>query len=463
MRLSLEYVIECIEGTLLNGSISGSIRGISTDSRRYEPDQLFFALQGEKFDGHDYVDAVIKSGAAAVVVSNPQKLDLSYKDSDTAVILVDDTEAALQRLASCYRCQFSIPIVAVTGSVGKTTTKDILAVCLSPEFVALKTPGNYNNEIGLPLTILSLEQHHQAAVVELAMRAPGQIRQLAGILRPTHAIITNVEPVHLETMGSLENIARAKCELLEFIAEDKFALINGDSQLLLEAANQYSCIKYTFGYSNSCDIQILGVNQASSGIHINLGLWGRPEDFYFPVPAPKLATNLASAIACAYLWGLSPEKINHGLRLYQSSDNRLNITNLAAGGTIINDTYNANPVSMVAALEVCHDISNGRKTAAVLGDMLELGDYEQEGHILVGRRAAQLNIDLLVTVGDRAAYIAQGALSSGLSPNRVVAFKEREEALNWIKSNIEQKDVVLFKGSRGMRLEELLQGWLGRT
>lgn len=463
MRLSIESVVEQVKGTLINGSGSGWVRGISTDSRHYQPDQLFFALQGEKFDGHDYLDAVFRTGAVAIVISKPEKIDRLQVDNDTSIILVDNTETALQQLAASYRSQFDIPVIAVTGSVGKTTTKDILAVCLTPEFQTLKTPGNFNNEIGLPLTILSLEPYHQAAVMELAMRAPGQIRQLAGILKPTHAIVTNVEPVHLETMGSLENIARTKCEVLEFIAGDKFALVNGDNQLLLAVAKGYSCPKYTFGYNNGCDIRILAVNLAPSGIHVDLGLWGQREDFYFPVPAPQLATNLASAIACAYLLGLSPEKIKKGLQTYQSSENRLNIFDLAAGGTVINDTYNANPVSMIAALEVCHNISRGRRMAAILGDMLELGDYEREGHILVGQRAAQFKLDLLVTVGERAAYIAQGASSSGMPSDRIFTFQKREEALNWIKTNIGQQDVVLFKGSRGMRLEELLQGWLGRT
>ncbi len=463
MRLSIESIVESVQGTLMYGSASGWVNGISTDSRQYEPDHLFFALQGEKFDGHDYLDAVLKKGAAAIVISKPEKIDLSRIDTHTSVILVDNTETALQQLAASYRSQFNIPIIAITGSVGKTTTKDILAVCLEPEFQILKTPGNFNNEIGLPLTILSIESFHQAAVMELAMRAPGQIRQLAGILRPSHAIITNVEPVHLETMGSLENIARAKCELLEFIAGDKFALVNGDNQLLLDVANEYPCPKYTFGFTDGCDIQILAVNSALSGIHIDLALWGKREDFYFPVPAPKLATNLASSIACAHLLGLNTEKINQGLGRYLGSDNRLNIIDLADGGTVINDTYNANPVSMTAALEVCQNISRGRRKVAILGDMLELGDYEQEGHRLVGQCAAQLKMDLLVTVGERAAYIAHGALNSGLSPDRVFIFRDREEALNWLKTNIVPQDVVLFKGSRGMRMEELLQGWLGRT
>lgn len=460
MRLSLQFVVDSVNGDLLSGNPDTWIEGVSTDSRSYLPGQLFFALQGDNFDGHDYINELITADATAVVISKPDKMNI-FKH--TAVILVKDTLLALQNLAGCYRSRFDIPIVAITGSVGKTTTKDMLAACLAPVYKTLKTPGNFNNEIGLPLTILSLDETHQAAVVELAMRAPGEIAQLASILRPTQAIITNVEPVHLETMGSLENIACAKCEVLESIADDRFALINGDNQLLMAAAQTYSGILYTFGYSEGCDVQVVQVEKAAPGVKVSLSLWGARHQFRFPLPAPQLATNLAAAAGCAFLLGVDPQIIGQGLEDYQTAENRLNITDLPAGGAVINDTYNANPVSMAAALEVCREISMGRKAVAILGDMLELGNYEKEGHWAVGRRAAQLKLDLLVTIGERAAYIAQGALEGGLSAACIISFQQRGEALDWLTQNVSRRDVVLFKGSRGMRLEEILQGWLFPT
>ena len=457
MRLSLKYILESVQGTLLSGNMNAWVEGISTDSRCYAPGQVFFALEGENFDGHDYVNKLIETGAAAVVVSKPDKIS---SVGSTAVIVVHDTLQALQGLAADFRLRFDIPIVAVTGSVGKTTTKDMLAACLAPVYTTLKTPGNFNNEIGLPLTLLSLNAGHQAAVVELAMRASGEIARLAAILKPTHAIITNVEAVHLETMGSLENIAAAKCEVLESIAADKFVLINGDNNYLLEAAEKYPCIKYTFGYNDGCDVRIIQVVKSGSGIKVTLSLWGQNHDFRFPLPAPQLAPNLAAAVGCAFLLGVSPAIIDGGLNSYQTAENRLNIIELPEGGAVINDTYNANPVSMTAAIEVCRDVSGNRRAVATLGDMLELGHFEKEGHLLVGRRAAQLNMDLVVTLGERAAYIAQGALEAGLPPERVVHFTRRDEALEWLRKNVSRRDVVLFKGSRGMRLEEILQGWL---
>lgn len=460
MRLSLKFVVDSVDGALLSGDPETWIEGVSTDSRSYLPGQLFFALQGDNFDGHDYINDLITAGAAAVVISKPDKVNI-FKH--TAVILVEDTLMALQNLAACYRSGFDIPIVAVTGSVGKTTTKDMLAACLAPVYKTLKTPGNFNNEIGLPLTILSLDETYQAAVVELAMRAPGEIAQLASILRPTQAIITNVEPVHLETMGSLENIACAKCEVLGSIRDSKFALINGDNLFLMAAAQTYSCAKHTFGYSEVCDVQVIQVEKAPPGVKVLVSLWGERHNFWFPLPAPQLATNLAAAVGCAFLLGVDPQIIDRGLKDYQTAENRLNITDLPEGGAVINDTYNANPVSMAAALEVCREISRGRNAVAILGDMLELGNYEKEGHLAVGRRAAELNLDLLVTIGVRAAYIAQGALEGGLPAASIISFKQRGEALDWLRQNVSRRDVVLFKGSRGMRLEEMLQGWLFPT
>ncbi|MDD4170672.1 MAG: UDP-N-acetylmuramoyl-tripeptide--D-alanyl-D-alanine ligase [Syntrophomonas sp.] len=458
MQLSLDFILDSTNGTLLKGNSVGWAEGVSTDSRRLKPGQLFFALEGDNFDGHDYIDQVLRAGAAAVIISQAEKVPAAQYEG--AVILVKDTLEALQQLAGRYRQLFNIPIVAVTGSVGKTTTKDILADCLAPVYRTLKTPGNYNNEIGLPLTLMSMGKEHQAAVVELAMRAPGEIAHLADIVKPTYAIITNIEPVHLETMVSLENIARAKCEVLEFVAPDKFALINGDNEILLREAQGYPNPKYTFGNNNNCDIQVVSIEKAGSGINVAMRLWDKKDIFYLPLPARKLAANMAAAVGCARLMGVSLEIIKESLGNYRPSDNRLNIINLPAGGAVIDDTYNANPVSMMAALEVCQDISSGRKTVAVLGDMLELGDYEIEGHLQVGKRVAELNVDMLVTIGERAAYIGQGALLNGMPADRIKHYRNRADSLPWLKDYVRQQDVVLFKGSRGMRLESLVQSWL---
>jgi UDP-N-acetylmuramoyl-tripeptide--D-alanyl-D-alanine ligase len=458
MRLDLDFVISSMNGTLLTVDRTKWVEGVTTDSRQVKPGQVFFALSGDRFDGHDYINVALQAGAAAVVGSRREKLPAGQTSG--AVILVQDTLVALQELAAKYRQLFAIPIVAVTGSVGKTTTKDMLADCLAANYQTLKTPDNFNNEIGLPLTLMSLEKNHGAAVVELGMRAPGEISHLARIVQPTYAIITNVEAVHLETMGSLENIVKAKCELLEYIAKDKFAMINGDNDLLVKTAQTYPNIKYTFGFNPNCDVQVLRVDLAGEGMKVTLRWWDRTDSFFFPIPAPKLASNLAAAAGTAYLMGLSPESIQDSLAGFRPSGNRLHITYLAAGGAVINDTYNANPVSMIAALEVCKDISSGRKTVAVLGDMLELGDYEVEGHLQVGKTVAALGLDMLVTIGPRAVYIGQGALLNGMPAERIKQYQSRDESLPGLISCAGPQDVVLFKASRGMGLEILVNDWL---
>jgi len=458
MRLALDFVIESMNGNLLAGNNSSWAEGVSTDSRKVKPGELFFALQGDNFDGHDYISKVWEAGAAAVIVSNPNKA-LATEPAG-AVIQVKNTLEALQKLAGKYRQLFDIPIVAVTGSVGKTTTKDILAECLAPLFKTLKTQGNFNNEIGLPLTLMNLEREHGAAVVEMGMSTPGEIARLAEIVKPTYAIITNVEPVHLETMGSLENIALAKCEVLPYISPDKFVLINGDSELLNQTACNFIVPQFKFGYNPNCDIQVLHVETVTDGINVSIRLLGKDNIYHFPIPAKQLALNLAAAVAAAYLMGVSIEDIKKSLTNYRPSGNRLNITDLPAGGLVINDTYNANPVSMMAALEVCKDLSAGRRAIAVLGDMLELGDYEVEGHMQVGEKAAELKLDMLVTIGERAAYIGQGAILDGMPTDKVIHFNNQEESLPWLKTWVGHQEVVLFKGSRGMELEKLVSKWL---
>jgi UDP-N-acetylmuramoyl-tripeptide--D-alanyl-D-alanine ligase len=417
MNLTFDYIVQSLGGKLLQASDT-NITSVSIDSRTLKPGALFFALSGDNSDGHDYIPNAIKKGAAAVVLSRP----VPELDSRTGAVMVPDTLTALQDLAANYRKQFNLPVAAVTGSVGKTTTKDILAQCLGQGQSVLKTMGNYNNEIGLPLTILGLEPEHRAAVVELAMRASGEIRRLALIAQPTCAIITNVEPVHLETMGSLEKIALAKCEVLEQMDQSNFALINGDNHLLVKTASKFSCRQYTFGTNRDFDIEIAGVESLDTGLNIDIRLFEVRDKFFFPVPAPELAVNVAAAAGTAYILGKSVTEIKEGIKHFQCSSNRLHIINLPEGGKVINDTYNANPVSVAAALQLASKLKKKARTVAVLGDMLELGPYEVPGHMKVGKEAAELGIDILVTLGQRSAHIASAAVEAGMAKDAVKHF-----------------------------------------
>jgi UDP-N-acetylmuramoyl-tripeptide--D-alanyl-D-alanine ligase len=454
MNLSLDFIIAAVQGRLLSGN-SAQIKGISTDSRKITPGSLFVALKGEFFDGHDYIGQAINAGAVAAIVADQDIKTLA--PNDAAIIQVDDTLAALQDLAAGYRQLFSLPVIAVTGSIGKTTTKDILADCLSSRYHTLKTLGNFNNEIGLPLTLLNLQPDHQAAVLEMGMRASEEIRRLSSLLKPTYAIITNVEAVHLETMGTLENIARAKCEVLEFIQDDGFALINGDNELLRQIAAEFSCQKYCFGFKDGNDIQIKAIINDGRGIQVRLNLFNNEEEFYLPLPLNQLAYNLAAAIGMAHLLRIDNTNLRAALQKFQPGDNRMNIIPLAEGGVLIDDSYNANPISAMAALETCQQVSAGRRKVAILGDMLELGSYEKKGHWQVGQKAAEVGVDLLVTIGSLAQYYREGALAQGMQENCIYHFTDRQAALTWLQTHVNTADVVLIKASRGMQLDKLAQ------
>lgn len=462
MKLSLEYICSSLGGVLLQGNPGTLVEAISTDSRRIPPNAVFFALSGERFDGHDYLEQAFAAGAAAVCIADASKAP-SNSWPDRGIIKVADTLQALQDLAYVYRQQLSIPIVGVTGSVGKTNTKELTALCLEGAFSTFKSSGNYNNDIGLPLSILSIGWEHQAAVVEMAMRGPGEIRKLARIARPNYAVITNVEPVHLETLGSIENIARAKCEILEEIEEGGLALVNGDNPVLVETSQNYPVKKYYFGYSPSCDLRILSVGYNNEGIDIEAVMFGKREIIYCPLPSRRLAGNVVAAVATAALMGVGLDKCRAQLLKYLPGDKRLNLTRNQAGGVIIDDTYNANPLSMTAALECGREIAAPGKYVAVLGDMFELGDLEREGHLEVGRKAAACQVDMLVAVGKRAAYIAAGARESGLPDSKVHHFLSKADAGGFLKQLINPQDKVLFKASRGMEMETLIAGLEEKT
>lgn len=461
MKMSLQYICSSSGGIMLQGDPEMHIEAISIDSRRILPNSIFFALSGERFDGHDFLEQAIAAGAAAVCISDPSRVPSNWPDR--GVVKVPNTLIALQDLALSYRRQLSIPIVGVTGSVGKTSTKELIALCLDASLSTFKSSGNFNNDIGLPLSLLSITSQHQAAVVEMAMRGPGEITRLARIARPNYAVITNVEPVHLETLGTIENIARAKCEILGEMEDKGLALVNGDSPLLVETSHKYPVKKYFFGHNPSCHFRILSVDYCNEGIDIEAVLFDKREMIHCPLPSRRLAGNVLAAVAMAEIMGIGLDKCQAQLLKYVPGDKRLNFKRNKVGGVIIDDTYNANPLSMTAALECAWETTAPGKYIAVLGDMFELGDSERDGHIEVGRRAAACQVDILVAIGERAAYIAAGARECGLPDNRVHHFLSKADALEYLKQAISPQDKVLFKASRGMEMESLIAGLEEKT
>jgi len=458
--MSIAEVISITGATLLQGEREGQIAGISTDSRTLRSGELFIALRGERYDGHDFLPEALRKGAAAALASR-----FPEKRVEGCVLLVKDTLAALGNLAANWRRRFQLPVIAITGSVGKTTTKEMLASILSQAGETLKTPENYNNEIGVPLTALRLSPGHGGAVFELAMRGRGQIRYLAEIISPTIGVITNIGLSHLEFLSSPVAIAATKAELLEVIGKDGLAVLNKESEhfpFLKEKAERLITFGLQEGDVHAADVQLEG-----DGVRFRLWLprevsrgsgEGEWLSVRLSVSGKHNVANALAAAAAARCAGASTEQIVHGLQAFRAVSGRMRVLKAAAGFTLIDDTYNASPDSMRAALEVLADLPGERKIA-VLGEMRELGQQSLEFHREIGRLAGRISLALLVAVGELGREIAAG-VSEAPSPPATQCVPDAGGALEALgrRGILHKGDVVLVKASRALGLEAVVKG-----
>ena len=429
----------------------GVFSSVCTDSRSVREGDLFFALRGERSDGHQYAVDAVRSGAAGLVLDRP----VEGIPAGAAVFTVKDSLKALQDLAALNRRRSGVPVVGVTGSSGKTTTKDLICSVLSSRFKTLKTEGNFNNELGLPLTLLRLDGTYGAAVVEMAMRGPGEIDFLCRIASPDGAVITNIGEAHFERLGSVENIARAKGEILDHIPEQGFAVLHGESPFMGREAARCRGRVVFFGEDSALDVFARDIEAVDGGNRFIVNVMGMEEEFFVPLPGRHNVVNSLSAIAVGLELGLDMESVRKGLSGASLTAMRLEILNLN-GVSIINDSYNANPSSARAALQTLSELSGGARKIAVLGDMLELGEKSEPGHREVGRSACEAGVDLLAAVGNLAAYIGAGAREAGMPSSNIQYYGSAREAALELKKSIRTGDVVLVKGSRGMRMEEFI-------
>jgi len=436
----------------LVGDGGAAVTGVSVDSREVGPGDLFVAIRGERTDGHLYVRDAFERGAAAALV---ERRDSKAPPRGRAVVVVEDSLRAMGELAAAHRRRHDVVMVGITGSVGKTTTKDMAAAALSTRWTTLKTFENYNTEIGLPLTLFELEPRHEAAVVEMGMRGPGQVGWLARIAAPLVGVVTNVEPVHLELLGSLEEIAAAKAELVKALPRDGTAVLNAASPALREAAAGLECRVVYFGDDPAATVRAEDVSADGGGVAFTLVVEGERTAVHLPVPGRHNVENALAAAAAAWSLGLEPEAIARGIESFSPTGMRMQIVN-ASGIVIIDDTYNASPVSTRAALSALLDVAGGR-TVAVLGDMLELGAYAVEGHREVGREAARLGVDVLVAAGDLAREAAREAVRSGMEEDAVHVCDDNEDAARAVAALVRDGDTVLVKGSRGSHMEVVVR------
>jgi UDP-N-acetylmuramoyl-tripeptide--D-alanyl-D-alanine ligase len=464
MILTVDEILEATCGSLWLGKPGAVFEGASIDSREIKGKELFFPLKGEKEDGHKYIIAALKRGAAGSLLEKKQVSFFSREQfpPGKCVILVNDSQQSLQKIASYYRQKFNIPLLAVTGSNGKTTTKDFLASVLSSRYHVLKTEGNLNNHIGLPLMLLRLRKEHELAVLELGMSSLGEISLLTALSRPSLGVITNIGEAHMEFLGSQENIARAKEELLLMMGSQAAAFLNGDDPFLLRLGKNFRGRTYYFGFNENNDYRVLRHALSREGTDFDVHLPGnKVENFKISLPGKLNIYNALAAIAVGLQLHLKPQQIREGLSRTKFSGMRMEKIWVKSGFYIINDAYNASPSSMKFALQTLQELAGTAKKIAVLGDMLELGPLEAKGHLEIGKYLSD-KIDCLVTVGKRAVLIAEGAKKAGFPSQNIFSVKNQTEAVKYLEKHPLPDAFILVKGSRGMYMETVVEELLAK-
>ncbi|HIT72406.1 MAG TPA: UDP-N-acetylmuramoyl-tripeptide--D-alanyl-D-alanine ligase [Candidatus Fimicola cottocaccae] len=443
--ITLKSVAQAVNGKISDEKYNDVvIENITTDTRKISEGDLFIPLKGENFDGHKFIEQAFEKGALCC-------LSAENTESEKAVIYVSDTRKALRDLAEYYISLFDIPVVGITGSVGKTTTKDMIASVLMQKYNVLKTEGNFNNEIGLPLTVFKITEDTQVAVLEMGMNSFGEIHNLSKIAKPDIAVITNVGVSHIENLGSREGILKAKCEIFDFMKDNGTAVLNIDNDMLqtLEGKTKFNTLWY--GVENKKDIYAdnivkNGVESISCDIHM------KDENFsvYIPVPGEHMVLNAMAAALVGNKLGLTVAEIKRGIEEFVPTKMRMAVIKTEKGTTIINDVYNANPVSMKAGIDV---LSGGEgEKICILGDMFELGQFAKEMHYDTGVYAAQKKIDKIICIGEISKSMYEGALSLG---GNAFYFETQDEFIEkGIEELVSEGATVLVKASRGMHFEK---------
>ena len=435
-------------GQIIHNGADVTVHGFSTDSRTLQPGELFIALRGERFDGHDYIAQALRHGAAACL-SEEVIAGLTIP-----VVQVRDTLAALGDLAQAVRSRFSGPVVGITGTTGKTTAKEMLAAILARGGPGLKSAGNFNNLIGVPLTLFGLTREHRWAVIEMGMSARGEIARLAQIAAPQIGVITNVGAGHLENLGGISGVARAKGELFIQLPAGGTALINADDPQICQLPLANGVRRVLFGNAPEAQVRATEVRAADGAVTFTLHLPHASVAVQLPLPGRHNVQNALAAAAAAWVLDVPVDDIAAGLADFKPCPGRMELIELADDLLILDDSYNANPLSMRAALDALHDLGRPGRRIAVLGDMLELGHAARDLHREVGLLAAE-RADWLFTLGELARDIAAGAAEHGLDNTHIVASTTVEALVSQLRPLLQPGDRVLVKGSRGMRMERV--------
>lgn len=458
--LSFEEIVKAVNGEVLREGNRFDYDNISTDTRKIHDKSIFIALKGENFNGNSYVKQASRKGALICIID-----EVLYKSEDikdyTSVIKVKDTKKALLHLAKYYRSKLDIKVVAITGSTGKTSTKDLTAAVLGAKYKVFKTEGNFNNEIGLPLMVFKLDNSYQVAVLEMGMSNLGEIHRMADVARPDIALITNVGISHIENLKTRENILKAKLEITDFFTEKNTLIVNGDNDLLSSLEEKsFSLIKT--GFENKWDFYAydIVVNENSIDFKVKEKMQGE-ELIHIDLPGKHNVWNALLAIACGTVLEMSLKEIKEGLKNLQTSDMRLDIIR-GNKFTIVNDCYNASPDSMKAAIDVLMNIT-GKRKIAVLGTMRELGEESYLAHKEVGKYAKEKGIDLLIALGEFGKAYSEGFQereshdNTKESDESFLQFEDYDSVVEFLIPYLKKEDVVLFKASRAMKFEKIIE------
>ena len=456
-RLDWDACVGATDGNVLQkGAISG-IQGVSTDSRSVDTGEAFVALSGERFDGHRFVRVALEAGASGIVIEKGRWGSLELPDhNDYWVVEVDDSLKALGDLARTVRRMWGGTVVGITGSAGKTTSKELLGATLSAKAPVHLTPGNWNNRIGVPLTLFQLGDE-EIAIIEMGTNEPGEIAELARIAEPNVGWITNVGAAHLEGLGSLEGVASEKGAMFHGVSEGGAIVVNLDDARVAEQASHVDFRRLTYGTRSGADIQLQSVSVPAAGeLNIALSYAGETSEVRLAGIGEHMGLNLAGALASALSVGVTWEDALAGAAKFTAPSKRMNLR-LVAGIHVLDDCYNANPTSTRAALQAFTDLGEAGKRFAVLGDMLELGEDSELFHRELGQETAELNLDGLISVGMYGVEMAEGA-SKGGATFPVWPVANAHDAYDVLKAHVSPGDWVLVKGSRGVRLETVIEG-----
>ena len=451
--MKIEEILKATNGNLIIGDKEYECENFSRDTRKVKKGDTYIALKGDSFDGNEFWMDALDNGADTVIIEKDISKELLPNGKN--IIQVEDTKKALMDIAKAKREKYKdLIVVGVTGSVGKTSTKDIIANVLSQKYKTLKTQGNLNNTIGLPFTILNLRDH-EAAVIEMGMNHLGEISELTKIAKPTLSVITNIGTSHIGNLGSRENILKAKLEILEGMETPKI-VINNDNDMLNKWAQENKIETHTFGIKNKSECMASKIDKNENDTNFIANMGNEEIKVHVPVGGEAFVLNALCSIVVGKLLGLSNEQIQKGISTFELTKKRMEIISLKNNITVINDSYNASYDSMKSALEYLSQ-TNSKRKIAVLGDMFELGQFSEELHKKVGKEVAKNKIDKLFALGKDAKYIAEEAEKNGIENSNIFYTQKREELVETIKNTMEDGDAILFKASNGMRLFEIVE------